>query len=87
MVDLASGILDCRENILAFEIRIIFKNFFEIRAGVEKLKDVAYSDTHTTDTRTTTTLAVIDRDATEDLRLCVHTSVPVYLHLVAPTHV
>ncbi len=85
MVGLASGIVDRRENILALKIRIVFENFFEICSGAQKFQNVGYSDTHTTDARTTTTLAVIDRDAIEEFPLSVHTSISVYMRIDAHT--
>jgi hypothetical protein len=66
---LASGILDRRENVLAFKIGIIFEDFFEAGSGTQEFKNIGYANTHATDTWTTTALAVVDRDAIEAFRL------------------
>jgi hypothetical protein len=78
MIRLTSGILNCRENVLTFEIRIIFENFFEVGAGTQQFQNIGYANAHAPNARTTTALSVIDRDATEAFRLHFPSSVSVY---------
>jgi hypothetical protein len=68
VISLVSGEIDCSQNVLAFERRVVFEDLIEIRAGAEKLQNVAHPDSHAANTGSPTTLGIIECNAAEVTR-------------------
>jgi hypothetical protein len=61
MVGLPSGRLNGGQDILAFEVRIVFQYLVECRSGTQQFKHVAYANPHTPNARPAAALLVVDR--------------------------
>ena len=60
MIGLPSGILDGCENILAFEVRIVFQNCVKRRSGAQQFEHVADANPHAPNARATAALCDVD---------------------------
>ena len=67
MISLASSVLNTCKNIFPFKIRIVLKNFLKSCSATKQIENVCYSNPHSTDTRMSPALSVINRDSPEPI--------------------
>jgi hypothetical protein len=68
MIRLPSCILDRRQQILVFKIRVILEDLLKARTRSQQLQDIGHSDAHTANARAAATLTIIYRDAIQAFR-------------------
>ena len=55
-----SGVCDCCEYVLVFQIGIIFEDFFKARTGADEFKDIGHANSHSTNARAPSALGRVE---------------------------
>jgi hypothetical protein len=63
VVGLASRVLNCRVNVLAFQERVVGENFLEGRAARQQLQNVCHPHPVSPDARASAALALFNGDS------------------------
>jgi hypothetical protein len=69
VIRLSSGILDCGEDVLTLQERVVLEDLLEGRTGAQQLQDVGDADALSTDAGSSTALARLDGDASKAIEV------------------